>query len=44
MTPEAFAASLYFSLDIAETDVKPNRLIEPILLEYYMRDWRRFHP
>lgn len=35
MIPSLF----YFPRDIAERPVKPNRLIEPILLRYYLNDW-----
>ena len=44
MTRENFQTALYFPPDLARQDVKPNRLIEPVLMDYYMRDWRRFHP
>lgn len=44
MTQQTFANSLYFTPDIAEPVVKPNRLIEPVILDYYMRDWQQFHP
>ena len=43
-TEEMFAASRNFPPDIAELDVKPNRLIEPVLLRYYERDWKRHNP
>lgn len=33
----------YFPTDVAERDVKINRLIEPNLLRYYMSDWHRFN-
>ncbi len=39
-----FASARNFPPDIAELDVKPNRLIEPILLRYYERDWKRHNP
>jgi len=36
-------ASLNFPPDLAERDVKVNRLIEPVLLDYYLSDWRSFN-
>lgn len=39
ISTETLQTMLHFPPDIAERDVKPNRLIEPILLSYYQNDW-----
>jgi spermidine synthase len=36
---EMLATMFYFPRDMAERDVKINRLIEPVLLNYYIKDW-----
>lgn len=36
---DSLAAMLHFSRDVQERDVKRNRLIEPVLLTYYLDDW-----
>ena len=43
-TETTFEHAQFFPPDVAELDVEPNRLIEPVLLQYYVRDWRRHNP
>jgi spermidine synthase len=43
LSPELIPTFFVFPPDVAERDVKPNRLIEPILLTYYLRDWHKFN-
>jgi len=38
---EGLTAMLHFPRDVQERDVKINRLIEPILLTYYINDWHK---
>lgn len=43
LSPDVIPSLFTFPPDVAEREVKPNRLIEPILLTYYMRDWHKFN-
>lgn len=43
VTDELIQSMLYFTRDISEREVKINRLIEPVLLSYYINDWHRFN-
>ncbi len=43
LTPDTMSAALHFTPDVLERDVATNRLVEPVLLRYYMDDWRRFN-
>ena len=41
---ETLATAMHFPPDLAERDVEINRLIEPVLLTYYLRDWQSYNP
>ena len=41
ISEETLRAMVHFPQDIAEREVKPNRLIEPVLLSYYQSDWAK---
>ena len=43
LTEELLPLLFMFPPDVAERDVKPNRLIEPVLLRYYLNDWHRYN-
>jgi spermidine synthase len=43
LSPEIVPSLFLFPPDVAERDVKPNRLIEPVLLTYYLSDWHKFN-
>ncbi|MEC9442303.1 MAG: polyamine aminopropyltransferase [Myxococcota bacterium] len=38
---EGLVAMLHFPRDVSEREVKINRLIEPVLLTYYINDWHK---
>jgi spermidine synthase len=43
LNPGTMQAALHFTPDVLERDVAINRMIEPVLLRYYIDDWRRFN-
>lgn len=43
LTRKLIEHMLYFPPDVAEREVRINRLISPVLLSYYLRDWHRFN-
>jgi len=38
---DGLVAMLHFPRDVGEREVKINRLIEPVLLTYYINDWHK---
>jgi spermidine synthase len=43
LNADVFRAARHFPPDVAERKLDINRLIEPNVLSYYLRDWRRFN-
>lgn len=43
LSQEMLPLLFHFAQDVAEREVKVNRLIDPKLMHYYMTDWHRFN-